>query len=210
MVLQLTVFCLWRWQPAVSHSRSLRRGMCTYVALRSPHPALFSAGVGTAMGGLATERRARNSRRCLPVEGLLFGPVFDPSVPNTPAITAGYLSYVWSRRIALRRLHGLPGGRTATALSETAQCPDQFLTRGRSDWRARVAAAVTAGELHSCGIAVSPPGAAFCWGYNAYGQLGDGTTSDRSVPVAVASGSVIFSTIAAGEIHSCGLAVSPL
>jgi len=29
-------------------------------------------------------------------------------------------------------------------------------------------------------------GAAYCWGYNGLGQVGDGTTIDRHVPTAVA------------------------
>ena len=38
--------------------------------------------------------------------------------------------------------------------------------------------------VHSCGVTTD--NAAYCWGYNFYGQLGDGTTEDRSVSVAVA------------------------
>src|SRR5205814_6126066 len=39
---------------------------------------------------------------------------------------------------------------------------------------------------HAC--AVNGAGQLYCWGYNAYGQLGDGTTTDRSVPTLVALG----------------------
>jgi alpha-tubulin suppressor-like RCC1 family protein len=37
---------------------------------------------------------------------------------------------------------------------------------------------------HSCGVTTGDQ--AYCWGYNFRGQLGDGTTTDRSTPVAVA------------------------
>ena len=43
-----------------------------------------------------------------------------------------------------------------------------------------------------------------CWGENNAGQLGDGSTSDRRVPVAVVSGTT-FTSIAAGSGHTCGV-----
>ncbi len=57
------------------------------------------------------------------------------------------------------------------------------------------------GEQHTCGITAG--GAVYCWGRNLYGQLGDGTTTDRSVPVLV-SGGLSLSDLAAGN-HTCGL-----
>ncbi len=43
--------------------------------------------------------------------------------------------------------------------------------------------ALVAGNVHTCGLATG--GRAYCWGYNQFGQLGDGTSTKRTVPVAV-------------------------
>jgi len=42
---------------------------------------------------------------------------------------------------------------------------------------------VTMGSNHSCGLRLN--GRAYCWGWNVFGQLGDGTTTDSPVPVLV-------------------------
>ena len=46
------------------------------------------------------------------------------------------------------------------------------------------AAAVAVGGAHSC--AVRTGGSLWCWGYNGLGQLGDGSTTNRTLPVQVA------------------------
>ncbi|HLV26411.1 MAG TPA: Ig-like domain-containing protein, partial [Gemmatimonadales bacterium] len=61
---------------------------------------------------------------------------------------------------------------------------------------------VTAGRDFSC--ALTPAGAAYCWGEGSGGQLGRGSTEDSRVPVAV-SGGHVFTSISAGHEHSCGL-----
>lgn len=63
-------------------------------------------------------------------------------------------------------------------------------------------AAVSAGGIHTC--AITTAGAAYCWGWNARGQVGDGTTLDRSTPTRVA-GDARFSAISAGDRYTCGL-----
>ena len=61
---------------------------------------------------------------------------------------------------------------------------------------------LAAGTEHTCGL--TSDGTAYCWGSNANGQLGDGTTTTRNAPVAVAT-TVKFTSIDAGFQHTCGL-----
>lgn len=61
---------------------------------------------------------------------------------------------------------------------------------------------IVAGGDHSCGL--SAEGAAYCWGENGAGQLGDGSTTSSTRPVAVI-GSDDFIALAAGDRHTCGL-----
>ena len=61
---------------------------------------------------------------------------------------------------------------------------------------------IAVGKYHTCAKLASS--ISYCWGYNAAGQLGDGTTVSRSSPVAV-SGNLTLSPIATGSEHSCGI-----
>jgi alpha-tubulin suppressor-like RCC1 family protein len=58
------------------------------------------------------------------------------------------------------------------------------------------------GYEHSCQALAS--GIARCWGANAGGQLGDGTTTDRFTPVQVSTPAHIVA-VATGDAHSCAL-----
>ncbi|MCX5763981.1 MAG: hypothetical protein NTU67_05025, partial [Gemmatimonadetes bacterium] len=63
------------------------------------------------------------------------------------------------------------------------------------------------GADHTCGL--TGAGAAYCWGRNSNGQLGDNTTTNRSTPVAVlgvgGGTALTFASLTAGYQHTCGL-----
>ena len=56
---------------------------------------------------------------------------------------------------------------------------------------------------HTCALDVT--GAAYCWGYNQQGQLGDGTKTDSSTPLAVIGPPATFASIHTGSYHTCAL-----
>ena len=62
-----------------------------------------------------------------------------------------------------------------------------------------IAAAVT----HACAVV---NGAAYCWGENQFGQLGDGTTTNSAIPVQVLGLTEGVQAVAAGWELSCALA----
>jgi alpha-tubulin suppressor-like RCC1 family protein len=64
---------------------------------------------------------------------------------------------------------------------------------------------ISAGDWYT--VAVTSTGAAYGWGDNTWGKLGDGTTSNHNAPMAVSMpAGVSFTSIAAGSYHSVALA----
>jgi alpha-tubulin suppressor-like RCC1 family protein len=65
-----------------------------------------------------------------------------------------------------------------------------------------VAAVATGGE-HTC--AVKTDGSLWCWGWNQFGQLGDGTKTNRSTPAVSPGLSAGVASVAAGEASTCAV-----
>jgi hypothetical protein len=64
-------------------------------------------------------------------------------------------------------------------------------------------AAATAGNFHTC--ALTAAGGVKCWGRNADGELGDGTTTRRLTAVDVSGQANWISAVVAGSEHTCAL-----
>jgi alpha-tubulin suppressor-like RCC1 family protein len=106
---------------------------------------------------------------------------------HTCAITTGGAVYCWGRND--RGQAGADPADPATSL--TIDTPRLVSLTG--------ATGLALGDFHSCALAGS---AVYCWGANALGQLGRGTSADSYTPVGVAG---IYTQVAAGANHSCAL-----
>ena len=91
--------------------------------------------------------------------------------------------------------HGQRGdGTPSQGIGNSTRFPTQLA--GDLLWRQ-----ITVGGDHACGVTVDD--VAYCWGSNS-GELGDGTTIDRTVPTPV-TGALLFKSLAAGRSHTCGI-----
>ena len=71
---------------------------------------------------------------------------------------------------------------------------------GAANW-SNVLVGVGAGGTHTCGVKLD--GSLWCWGANAFGQIGIGSTAGSLTPVQV--GSASWADIAGGTGHTCGI-----
>ncbi len=163
------------------------------VSVRGVHTcALTAAGAAYCWGsnafgelgdGTTTDRSTP-----VPVTGNLTFVALATGASHSCGLARGGAAYCWGDNSV-----GELGSGTATATPTTSPAA----VTGNLTFTALVARAG-----HTCGLTTG--GAAYCWGDNASGDLGDGTTVERDSPTAV-TGGLTFRALAAGGAHSCGL-----
>lgn len=128
--------------------------------------------------------------------GLAFAQV-DAGSTHTCALTSAGSAYCWGRNNA-----GQLGDNSTTNRFDDQKSAPAAVAGGL------VFTSLSAASLHACGLTAA--GTAYCWGANSAGQLGDGTTTNRPVPVAV-TGGLSFAKITTGGYArglTCGLTIS--
>ncbi len=142
------------------------------------------------------------------------------SSSNLPAAvsTAGVLNGQTVTAVAAGGEHGLAlangqvyawgnndGGQLGYGSNTASNVPVAVSTAGVLG--GQTVTAVAAGGLHSLALA---NGQVYAWGYNANGQLGNGTNTNTNVPVAVSTAGVLggqmVTAVAAGDSHSLAVA----
>jgi prepilin-type N-terminal cleavage/methylation domain-containing protein len=119
------------------------------------------------------------------------------SLPSAACTIAQGAPYCWGADVA--GSFGTGGAVSVAASPIAAATPGALV--------GRTVTSVEAGAGHTCAVA---DGLAFCWGTNTNGNLGNGTTTNSSTPVAVSTAGVLagktVTAIAAGTSHTCAIA----
>lgn len=140
--------------------------------------------------------------------------IFNPLPPRAVTSTPFTLSATASSGLAVSYSESTPGvcsvnGSNVTLLTQGI-CTIEANQPGNADYGSApavlqsfaVSSGLAAGLTHSC--VVKGNGTVRCWGGNSFGQLGNGTTTGSTTPVAVAGVSAA-AAITAGGNHTCVL-----
>jgi alpha-tubulin suppressor-like RCC1 family protein len=128
--------------------------------------------------------------------GLKFGSV-SAGTDLTCGVTSGGAAYCWGLN-----LDGVLGIGTTTGPQQCGSDPCSTTPVAVSGGLTFATVSTGEGGWHNCGVTTS--GAAYCWGDNLRGELGTGTTTSSTTPVAV-SGGLTFREVSAGYRHTCGV-----
>ena len=115
---------------------------------------------------------------------------------HTCAVALNSLAYCWG-------YGGYGQLGTAAGVFASTNLPTQVHALGTYTWTS-----ISAGSYHTCGISSNGGNIARCWGYNGSGALGDNTTTQSAIPVAVAGSLTTWSRVTVGEFFSCGSTAS--
>src|SRR6266851_1075825 len=181
-----------RARPAISasgaHSCSLQNGQA-YCWGDDGYGELGDGTTNSSAGPVAVDTRGVLTRKTL--TQISAGNSFD-----TCALDSAGAAYCWGNNV-----NGQLGDGTTTS----SDVPVAVATRGVLARKTLIQ--ISAGTIHAC--AVDRAGAAYCWGGNASGQLGNPAAGDSAVPVAVATRGVLagktLTQISAGYHQTCAL-----
>lgn len=158
-------------------------------------------GIGTASGPVQCQFAGACSRVPVAVSGGLTFMEVKVGAGSVCGLTSGGSAYCWGNNARGELGNGSTTGPEA-CLRPGQQTPSACSTVPVAVSGGRTYTALALGWAHAC--ALTDGGAAYCWGDNAAGQLGDGTTTDRSVPIPV-TGGLTFVGLSAGDRHTCGV-----
>jgi len=107
------------------------------------------------------------------------------------------------RIVAIAFLASCASGSRDSGSQNSLDANDTGIIEGDGAMPHAVAKRIGAGFAFTCAITKS--GGVKCWGINTHGQLGDGTTTDRTVPVDVVGLDAGIVDLAVGQEHACAL-----
>ena len=181
-------------RPAPVAVGGLGTGVVALAAGADHTCAVTSAGIpwcwGANSSGQLGDCSATSRSAPVAVYGLGYGVVGVAAGDNhSCAVTIGGAAWCWGQNY-----NGQLGNGTTTS----ATCGPVGVSGLGSG-----VAAISGGVNYTC--ARTGAGALMCWGSNWQGQLGDGTTNNRTAPVAVTGLSSGVAIVDAGESHSCAV-----
>ena len=144
---------------------------------------------GTASGDRTATSTLALSVAAPPAATVAFKSVVTGSTASCALTTTGR-AYCWGSNIAGQLGNGTTSAASATPTAVTGGLTFESLS-------------LPDAGRYACGL--REDGAAYCWGFSAVGQIGDGTIdTQRLTPTAVAGG-LKFVSLSAGGTHTCGL-----
>ena len=129
-------------------------------------------------------------------------PVSVTGLTGATATAVGYFHTCALLSDTTVKCWGYGGGGQLGSITAGSTSPVNVRTSSTDASNLTGVTAIASGFQHACALLSN--GTVKCWGYNGYGQLGDGTYNARTSPVLV-TGLTGVTAIAASQYHTCAL-----